>query len=87
MLNKGPFILDAIQVLSGIVTRMQGHVDKRTPLLRRLSVAGAMARDVSESTRLNRRGVGRPRRITGAIEYKFLSSLSGMTGLGPTACR
>ena len=43
MLNKGPFISDTIQSLADIVGRMRGHLDKRTPTLRRLAVAGPMA--------------------------------------------
>ena len=36
MLNKGPFIVDAITMLAGILGRMQGHTDKKRSLLRRL---------------------------------------------------
>ncbi|SEM91361.1 pyruvate kinase [Cryobacterium sp. TMT1-3] len=36
MLNKGPFIADAISMLAGILGRMQGHTDKKRSLLRRL---------------------------------------------------
>jgi len=36
MLNKGPHILDAIQMLDDILQRMQGHQQKKRPLLRRL---------------------------------------------------
>lgn len=36
MLNKGPFIDDAITMLAGILGRMQGHTDKKRSLLRRL---------------------------------------------------
>lgn len=34
MLNKGPFILDAIRMLDGVLTRMEGHQHKKTPQLR-----------------------------------------------------
>jgi len=36
MLNKGPHILEAIGVLSSILSRMQAHQAKKTPRLRRL---------------------------------------------------
>ena len=36
MLNKGPQIGEAISVLDSILTRMQGHQDKKRSLLRRL---------------------------------------------------
>lgn len=39
MLNKGPYIVNAVQVLDGILRRMEGHQEKKTPMLRRLNVA------------------------------------------------
>lgn len=36
MLNKGPFVVDAIAFLSGVLGRMQEHVSKKRTLLRRL---------------------------------------------------
>ncbi len=36
MLNKGPFILDAVSALDDILRRMEGHQDKKRPLLRQL---------------------------------------------------
>lgn len=36
MLNKGPFIIEAIEALSSILGRMSGHVIKKTDLLRKL---------------------------------------------------
>ncbi len=36
MLNKGPFILDAVQVLDSVLTRMAGHYRKKTATLRAL---------------------------------------------------
>ena len=36
MLNKGPRIDDAIRTLDDILRRMEGHMDKKRPLLRRL---------------------------------------------------
>lgn len=36
MLNKGPFIVDAIQALTSILERMGGHVDKKRSLMRPL---------------------------------------------------
>ena len=40
MLNKGPFIPETIRFLGDVVGRMHGHQRKRTPMLRRLAVAG-----------------------------------------------
>lgn len=42
MLNKGPYIADAIRFLDDVLTRMDGHGAKRTPMLRRLAVAEAL---------------------------------------------
>jgi pyruvate kinase len=36
MLNKGPFIVDAIRTLDDILQRMAGHQNKKRPLLRAL---------------------------------------------------
>jgi pyruvate kinase len=36
MLNKGPFVLDAIAVLDNVVERMQAHQQKKTAQLRAL---------------------------------------------------
>ena len=40
MLNKGPFILDAVSFLDHLLTRMSDHLDKKSPLLRRLRLGG-----------------------------------------------
>jgi len=37
MLNKGPYILDAIRVLGDILTRMDAHQYKKSPQLRALA--------------------------------------------------
>jgi len=37
MLNKGPYITDAIETLDSILTRMRGHQDKKRSLLRQLN--------------------------------------------------
>ena len=39
MLNKGPYIVDAVRVLHDILTRMQAHQHKKTSMLRDLRVA------------------------------------------------
>ena len=39
MLNKGPYIVDAVRLLHDILTRMQGHQHKKTSMLRDLRVA------------------------------------------------
>lgn len=40
MLNKGPYIPTAIRFLDAILTRMEGHQDKKSSLLRRLRLSG-----------------------------------------------
>jgi pyruvate kinase len=42
MLNKGPFVDEAIRFLDDVLTRMNAHGHKRTPMLRRLAVAEAL---------------------------------------------
>jgi pyruvate kinase len=39
MLNKGPYIVDAVKALDDIFRRMHGHQAKKQPMLRRLGVA------------------------------------------------
>ena len=39
MLNKGPYIVDAVKALDDIFRRMHGHQAKKRPMLRRLGVA------------------------------------------------
>lgn len=36
MLNKGPFVLDAISMLDDVLTRMEAHQIKKTSRLRAL---------------------------------------------------
>jgi pyruvate kinase len=38
MLNKGPYILEAIHMLDGILRRMHGHQTKKSPALRKLQL-------------------------------------------------
>jgi pyruvate kinase len=39
MLNKGPYIVQAVQMLDDVLTRMQAHQTKKVSLLRQLNVA------------------------------------------------
>ena len=39
LLNKGPYVADAVQVLDDILQRMHAHQSKKRPLLRSLRVA------------------------------------------------
>jgi len=41
MLNKGPYLLDALATLDDILRRMEAHQSKKTPTLRPLRVASA----------------------------------------------
>ena len=40
MLNKGPYIVDAVKVLDNVLKRMERHQAKKSALLRPLSIAG-----------------------------------------------
>ncbi len=42
MLNKGPYIRAVLPFLTGVLTRMAGHQDKKRSMLRALSVGGAL---------------------------------------------
>ena len=39
MLNKGPHVVEAVRFLCGVLARMQGHVAKKSSLLRELRVS------------------------------------------------
>jgi pyruvate kinase len=39
MLNKGPYVVGAVEFLSGVLERMQAHQDKKTAKLRKLSIS------------------------------------------------
>jgi pyruvate kinase len=39
MLNKGPFVVDAVRMLDGILRRMQAHQHKKRSMLRKLRLA------------------------------------------------
>jgi pyruvate kinase len=39
MLNKGPYIVDAVRALDGILARMQAHQRKKSAMLRQLGLA------------------------------------------------
>jgi pyruvate kinase len=39
MLNKGPYVVDAVRTLDNILIRMQAHQRKKSAMLRELSVA------------------------------------------------
>ena len=41
MLNKGPYIIAAVQILDDILHRMQAHHEKKRSMLRKLHVASA----------------------------------------------
>jgi pyruvate kinase len=43
MLNKGPFVIDAVKVLDDVLRRMQSHQAKKSSLLRPLKIAGNLA--------------------------------------------
>ncbi|MGZ8444831.1 MAG: hypothetical protein ACXWXZ_15655, partial [Candidatus Binatia bacterium] len=39
MLNKGPFVIDAVRTLDNVLRRMQNHHTKKVALLRPLNLA------------------------------------------------
>ena len=39
MLNKGPYMVEAVRFLADVLTRMHSHQDKKQTLLRRLAVS------------------------------------------------
>jgi len=41
MLNKGPFVVEAVQVLDDILRRMHGHQEKKRPMMRALSLVSS----------------------------------------------
>jgi pyruvate kinase len=43
MLNKGPYIDRAVATLDDIIRRMQGHANKKTPVMRKLRLASGYA--------------------------------------------
>jgi pyruvate kinase len=43
MLNKGPFVVQAVKVLDDILQRMQAHQEKKRSMLRKLRVATGFA--------------------------------------------
>ena len=43
MLNKGPFIVDAVVLLDNVLSRMDAHQQKKSPRLRALNIAGSRA--------------------------------------------
>ncbi|HEY6880718.1 MAG TPA: pyruvate kinase, partial [Polyangiales bacterium] len=43
MLNKGPYIVEAVELLDDILRRMSAHQDKKTSTLRALGVARSFA--------------------------------------------
>ena len=49
MLNKGPFIGDAVRTLDDILRRMQAHQTKKRAMLRPLQIAHSVLTDLSDS--------------------------------------
>ena len=49
MLNKGPYVTDALQTLNDILQRMQDHQTKKRSMLRKLSLAADFTATRQES--------------------------------------
>jgi pyruvate kinase len=47
MLNKGPYVVDAVRFVDNIMMRMRDHNHKKTPMLRRLKISEGRWRDWS----------------------------------------
>ena len=47
MLNKGPYMVEAVKALDNILERMQAHQAKKSSLLRHLSIAESFFGDKS----------------------------------------
>ena len=45
MLNKGPYVVEAVQMLDNVLRRMQDHQAKKTALLRPLNLAERFYQD------------------------------------------
>jgi len=45
MLNKGPFVVEAVRFIDSLMMRMRDHNHKKTPMLRRLKVSEGRWRD------------------------------------------
>ena len=39
MLNKGPYVVEAVEFLSEVLERMQAHQSKKSAMLRKLSIS------------------------------------------------
>ncbi|MCZ6776290.1 MAG: pyruvate kinase, partial [Ignavibacteria bacterium] len=52
MLNKGPYILEAVRVLDGIMQRMQAHQSKKRPMLRKLALADNFRPSLDDSSQV-----------------------------------
>ena len=50
MLNKGPYMVEAVRALDSILRRMQGHQSKKSALLRRLRLAQELPRGDRSAT-------------------------------------
>jgi pyruvate kinase len=49
MLNKGPYMIEAVKVLDDVLRRMQRHQAKKSALLRPLTIADKFGRQLSRS--------------------------------------
>ncbi|MEI9812139.1 MAG: hypothetical protein WDO18_05450 [Acidobacteriota bacterium] len=49
MLNKGPYVVRAVEALDDILRRMQTHQAKKRAMLRRLKLAGPKLAPASEN--------------------------------------
>lgn len=45
MLNKGPYVVEAVRFIDGLMMRMRDHNHKKTPMLRRLKISEGRWRD------------------------------------------
>ena len=51
MLNKGPYVVEAVRTLDDIMRRMQAHQEKKRSMLRKLGVATEFANSAAQRHR------------------------------------
>ena len=60
MLNKGPYVMEAVHVLDDILRRMHGHQAKKRSMLRELHLVSAFRRARKALRKLDAEPEGQP---------------------------
>ena len=69
MLNKGPYMVDAVTTLDDILRRMQAHQEKKRSMLRKLRVAAGFAADSGAVPAAEAASVGRKGEEQNAVSH------------------